>query len=254
MAKVIAATTADDGCPPDLIGLCEVENDSVLTDLVHRSPLRNLHYQYIMTDSPDRRGIDVALLWQPGRFFPLHHTSLRVPSAEQELPPTRDILYVKGLANIDASKTEADTLHVFVVHLPSRLGGTAGDKNRQLAASTLWTSVDSVLHTPSPNVIVMGDFNATSNDRIFRHSPLRPIDPATGGTYCFRGQWSCIDHFVLSPTLTSLNHNISVLELPWLLEENLTTGGTQPRRTFRGPSYHGGVSDHLPLLITIAGL
>ena len=245
ISKVIAATSETDGMLPDLIGLCEVENDSVLHDLTTRSPLRNLYYNYVMTDSPDRRGIDVALLWQPGRFLPCSHQSIRVPSAEQELPSTRDILYVKGIIET------RDTLHVLVSHMPSRLGGRTGDRNRELAASTLWHVVDSILQTPSPNIIVMGDFNATASDGIFRKAKLTITDPPHGGTYCFRGYWSCIDHILLSPSLSDKKRQVQVCELPWLLEDNVTTGGKQPHRTFRGPSYHGGVSDHLPLLMHI---
>lgn len=245
MSKVIAATSDADGQIPDLIGLCEVENDSVLHDLTKRSALRNLYYQYLLTDSPDERGIDVALLWQPGRFLPLSHQSIRVPSVAKNLPPTRDILYVKGIIET------RDTLHVFVTHLPSRLGGRTGDRNRQLAAATLWTVVDSILLTPSPNIIVMGDFNATATDRIFRNKRLTIADPPQGGTYCFRGYWSCIDHILLSHSLSAAKRHVQVCDLPWLLEDNLTTGGQQPRRTFRGPSYHGGVSDHLPLIMRI---
>lgn len=249
VAKVIAATSEPDGFPPDLIGLCEVENDSVLTDLTQRSALRNLYYQYLITESPDRRGIDVALLWQPGRFRPLMHQVLRVPSAENGLPPTRDMLYVKGLTkNV---RRDADTLHVFVVHFPSQVSGIIGRRNRALAAATLWHAVDSILRTPSARIIVMGDFNATASDEIFHTTKLTIADPRTGGTYCFRGQWDYIDHILLSPSLSGAPRHVEACAYPWLLEENQTMGGHQPRRTFRGPSYHGGVSDHLPLLMCI---
>ena len=141
VARVITSV-AEDGHIADLVGLCEVENDSVLTMLTQRSLLRTLHYQYIMTHCEDERGIDVALLYQPARFRPVEHRAVRVPSYVHGFRPTRDILYVKGLV---LSGEGLDTLHVLVVHLPSRAGGYEGDQNRRLAAQTLWATVDSIL-------------------------------------------------------------------------------------------------------------
>ncbi len=243
LSKVIAATAATDGQMPDLIGLCEVENDSVLRDFTRRSPLRHLRYRYLMTNSPDQRGIDVALLWQPNRFNMLDYRCIGIPCQAEGLTPTRDILYVRGITN------NFDTLHVLVTHMPSRLGGTMADRKRQLAATTLWNITDSLLHTPSPHIVVMGDFNATGTDPIFSHTPLHPADPPTGGTYCYQGQWSYIDHILLSPTLTTCRHTVQVVSQPWQLELNENMRMQQPRRTYRGPAYMGGVSDHLPLLL-----
>ena len=80
---------------PDLVALCEVENDTVLTDLSRRSLLRNAGYEYVMTDSPDQRGIDVALLYSPFSFRMINHYPLRIPPIK-EMRPTRDILYACG--------------------------------------------------------------------------------------------------------------------------------------------------------------
>ena len=101
---------------PDLVALCEVENDSVLFDLTKRSVIRSAGYEYVMAHSPDERGIDVALMYQPFSFSLIHSWAIRV----KRLPdtrPTRDILYVSGRV------ITGDTLHVFVVHAPSRRGG-----------------------------------------------------------------------------------------------------------------------------------
>lgn len=258
VARVVVALE-DEGGIPDIIGLCEVENDTVLTALTRRSPLRQLDYSYVMTNSEDARGIDVALLYQPARFRLLTSRSIRVPSREQGLRPTRDILYAKGLV---LTSTGIDTLHVFVVHLPSRAGGRAGDKNRRLAAQTLWAAVDSVGGWGSvvghgaygaalPLILVMGDFNAGPRDKIFKGAPLRLTDdPHAPGTYCYRGYWQWLDHILISPSLLTAGPAMPVM-LPWLLEENRTYGGDMPRRTYRGPTYHGGISDHLPILITL---
>ena len=209
--------------------------------------MRHLSYDYVMTHSDDERGIDVALLYQPVRFALQESRSIRVPSRESNLRPTRDILYARGLVY---TGRDVDTLHVFVVHLPSRAGGRAGDKNRKLAARTLWHVVDSLLNEcPVARVVVMGDFNAGGRDRVFRRVPLRLTDDSSAtGTYCFRGYWQWLDHVLVSSAV-EVPGKARPFRLPWLLEENKTYGGDMPRRTFRGPTYHGGVSDHLPVLL-----
>lgn len=259
VSKVVAAMSENGGIP-DIIGMCEVENDSVLTRLTRHSALRGLGYDYVMTHSEDARGIDVALLYQPVSFRPLELQTIRVTSREEGLRPTRDILYAKGLTI--AQETEEtplymDTLHVLVVHLPSRVGGHAGDTNRKLAAATLWGVVDSIMaHATSvrdkvPRIVVMGDFNTDANDRIFRHQPLQLTDDRTSpGTYCFRGIWQWIDHILVSSSVRAKGAATPV-QCPWLLEKDMKYGGEKPRRTFRGPAYHGGISDHLPLVLDV---
>ena len=246
VASVIAEAEGVAGAVPALIGLCEVENDTVLTDLCRRSALRTLGYEYVMTDSPDARGIDVALLYQPVLFRPLQWRSIRVPSAEQRLPRTRDILYVQGVRLRE--DYGLDTLHVVVVHLPSKTGGRQGDRNRRLAATTLWHLTDSIQEACSGQIVVMGDFNTTPKDRLFRKArhPLTRVAMRGEGSYKYRGVWQWIDHMLVRDGGGAVEG--SVIATPRQLEPNKTYGGTMPRRTFRGPSYHGGVSDHLPLV------
>lgn len=246
VARGIAAVAEGDGRIADIVALCEVENDSVMTALVRRSPLRTLAYDYVITQSLDRRGIDVALLYQPARFRLLGSRSIRIPTAGHGLSPTRDILYARGLT---FTRRGTDTLHVFAVHLPSRVGGTEGDRKRRLAAETLWAAIDSLPR--EAHIVLMGDFNAGSDDRIFRRSPLRCTDDPDGeGTYAFRGLWQWLDHILVSETVETTTP-ARTLRLPWMVEKNMTYGGDMPRRTFRGPTYHGGVSDHLPLVIDV---
>lgn len=273
------ASMADSCGVPDLIGLMEVENDSVVTALVRRSSMRQMGYEYVMTHSQDARGIDVALLYQPARFRLLEHNIINVRARRRENGverkkqqlTTRDILHVKGLVRTAAG---LDTLHVVVVHLPSKAGGRAGDKLRREAAETLWAVVDSIkkntrcgagskLRVASvgneaggidaePHIIVMGDFNATARDRIFRRASLRIVDDGKAeGTYSFRGYWQWIDHVLLSSTVAPLAP-ARPFSMPWMLEENRTYGGMMPRRTYRGPVYHGGVSDHLPVIVDVS--
>lgn len=235
---------------PAIIGLCEVENDSVLVQLTERSALRSAGYRYIMTDSPDRRGINVAMLYHPTFFRPIRHHSIRVPSAQHGLSPTRDILYVEGRT------TTGDTLHVFVCHLPSKTGGMKNTgKLRNLAAQTLRGGVDSLLAINSQaRIIVMGDFNATPREPVFKKliPPLRETLPTSRrelnrpiGTYKFQGLWSYLDHILVSPNILTLGQAHEA-RLPHLLNEE-----GAPFRAFRGPSYIGGISDHLPLVLDI---
>lgn len=144
----------ENGNPPALVGLCEVENDTVLRDLTRRSPLKELNYRYVMTDSPDLRGIDVALLYQRDLFKLLSSRSISIPPLRQ-YRPTRDLLHVSGLL------LTGDTLDVFVCHLPSRSGGAKeSEPYRLYAAQILRTEVDHILNIRShPQVIIMGDFN-----------------------------------------------------------------------------------------------
>ncbi len=152
MARVI--TAVGEWEPPALVGLCEVENDTVLRDLTRRSPLKELNYRYVMTDSPDLRGIDVALLYQRDLFKLLSFRSVSIPPLKQ-FRPTRDLLHVSGLL------LTGDTLDVFVCHLPSRSGGAKESEPYRLhAARILYTEADSILNIRlHPQIIIMGDFN-----------------------------------------------------------------------------------------------
>ena len=256
MARVIAAIS-EDGGQPDIIGLCEVENDSVLTALTRRSPLSTLRYDYVMTHSADQRGIDVALLYQPDRFHLLTSQSIVVPSLQHGFRPTRDILYVKGLVPAEEGR---DTLHVFVVHLPSRTGGVSGDKNRLLAAKTLSHAVDSICERAhqateetaglQPHILVMGDFNTDHRDPLFKDISLRLTDDLQQpGTYCFRAFWQWLDHILVSSSIETRGP-ARAFSLPWLLEED-NFGTLMPRRTYRGTTYNGGISDHLPVVLDV---
>ena len=235
---------------PAIIGLCEVENDSVMTDLTQRSVLRTAGYRYVMTDSPDHRGIDVALLYHP-ELFRLHdHHSIRIPATQQGLSPTRDILYATG------TTLEADTLHIIVCHFPSKTGGVKNSGSlRKLATSTLRSVIDSVFAlSPNARLLVMGDFNATPREALFKRlvPPLCETLPTSRkelnkpiGTYYFQNLWSYLDHILVSPALET-GGGAYEIRLPHLLEHD-----GRPKRTFKGPSYNGGVSDHLPLCLKV---
>ncbi len=243
---------SNDGIP-DLIALCEVENDSVLNDLTHRSLLRNAGYEYIMTSSPDLRGIDVALLYSSFSFLPLQHHSLRV-EAVKGMRPTRDILYVSG------KTVSGDTLHVYVVHLPSRYGGERYSRPfRQAAADRLCKSLDSLyVASPDAKVLVAGDFNEDPDGPILQYILQHGVRSLTrtagfpegvGGTYCYQGKWESIDHILSSPNLLNKVDTTFVHAPSFLLEEDSQYGGKKPLRTYNGMRYQPGYSDHLPLVV-----
>lgn len=243
------AAIADEGAWPMAIGVCEVENDSCLFDLTRRSPLRMAHYAFIHEEGPDVRGIDVALLYDSTQFRPLGNKAVRIPSAEHSYRPTRDILHVWGLCS-----SVPDTLHLVVVHLPSRAGsGREGTEHRRLAVKTLCDLLDELA---GKKVLLMGDFNAEPTDKIFRSinqrmTSLVPQDKKelrrAQGTYFFRNVWGFLDHILVSPSmLTFVEKSVTVGTFPLLLNERGT-----PNRTFQGPVYKGGISDHLPIWVDL---
>ncbi len=266
LARVIASCAGDstDGSLPHFVALCEVENDSVLYDLTRLSMLRRAGYEYFVTESLDTRGIDVALLYQPRVFTPITSRPLRVQMPEGERP-TRDILYVSGTA-------QTDTLHIFVVHSPSRYGGVRKSNGRRMAvAEVLCSVIDSIRSvTPEANIIISGDFNdeehAKALKRICRHGMKnatanvkgnKGYHKATGkngtsGTYKYQGNWQRIDHILLSTPLYNRMKDACINDAEFLLTEDTKHGGVKPRRTFAGNRYDSeGYSDHLPLVVRL---
>lgn len=234
---------------PDLVALCEVEGDTVLHDLTRRSLLRNAGYSYLVTESPDVRGIDVALLYRPVRFRPLCYDYLTVPPLPG-MRPTRDILYVKGRV------VSGDTLHLFVVHAPSRYGGELPTRSHRLhVAEALKAAVDSI--GMSHNIVVAGDFNDYADSPSLRYLSthrLRNVTRQAKGrhgaraTYRYEGLWASIDHILATPSMARRVAEVYIGDAPFLLEADEEYGGQKPFRTFSGFRYHGGTSDHLPLV------
>ncbi len=237
---------------PDFVAMCEVENDSVMVALTKRSLLRPAGYEYLMTNSPDERGIDVALVYSPASFRPVRSYSIRI----KQLPdtrPTRDILYASGVLVSD------DTLHVFVVHAPSRRGGEEASRPYRLqVASQLSAAVDSIYAlNPNAHIMVTGDFNDYSDspalESLYQHRLTNISADAVGsngakGTYRYRGEWRSLDQMLCSPSLVARKEDCRIGDLKFLLEEDEKYGGVKPFRTYLGPKYNGGYSDHLPLV------
>lgn len=238
---------------PDMVALCEVENDSVLHDLTRRSLLRNARYDYVMTNSPDERGIDVALMYSPYSFRLIGSHSVRVKPIKG-MRPTRDILYASGVT------ASGDTLHVIVAHLPSRRGGEKYSRPfRMMAARQAAAVIDSIYNKVSAEakIIVAGDFNDYSNSESMQLlCSKRMIGVSKGakghngakGTYRYQGLWGSLDHILVSIPLADIATECYVNDAEFLIERDEKYGGVKPRRNYLGPRYLNGFSDHLPLV------
>lgn len=239
---------------PDIAVLCEVENDSVMRDLTRRSLLHNLNYDYLITNSSDSRGIDVAIMYHTFSFLPIRHWSLRVEPIKG-MRPTRDILYVAG------STAQGDTLHIFAVHAPSRYGGERYSRPFRMAvAERLCKAVDSLRNvSPEAKIIVAGDFNAYDGERSLNFISAHGLTDITSGaigrngakgTYSHEGWWRSLDHVFVSESLLPHFFSSFINDAPFLLEYDKRYGGKKPFRTYYGMRYQpGGTSDHLPLVV-----
>ena len=251
---------------PALVGLCEVENDSVMHHLLTRTSLRQLDYRYCITHGQDRRGINVALLYQRDQFRWLGSEEIEITLPQKERP-TRNILHVWG--EIQTS----DTVDVFVCHMPSRSGGEIASRpKRLLAANRLRACVDSVLSMrTTPQCLIMGDFNDMPEDEsllVQLRAQAFPMDEFVSdqlynlfyfgkGSYKYKGEWNQLDHFIVNGLLLDKKHSMhlqengNIIYKPgFLLTEDKTGRGMRPFRTYYGFKYEGGYSDHLPLLCT----
>ena len=267
VSKVIVA--ADEDNAPGLVGLCEVENETVLTDLTSRSALRAAGYRFVMTDSPDLRGIDVALLYRRTCFQYISHESLGVSLVPLKNTPTRDVLHVMGRI------ASGDTLDIYVCHWPSRIGGVEQTEPlRMRAASVVRRSVDDVFaERRKPYVIIMGDLNDGPGAQALTDGlgtkPYREavslddrnlvsvMDGLTDGSYRYEGYWDQYDQFVVSASLlnglgcTEIK-SARVFDFDFLLEDDNDYGGQKPMRTFHGRKYQNGYSDHLPIGLVLS--
>jgi len=255
--------------PPVFVGLCEIENGYVLYQLAHETPLLKYDYKIVHRDSPDPRGIDVALLFRNDLFELQESRFFKVTFLDEPNRKTREILYVRGtLAGID-------TIHVFVNHWPSKFGGELeSNSGRFAAANTLREKIDSIrVFYPDARILIMGDFNDepestplvdglkvcldTNSTCPSELVSIASILKSKGqGSYKYQGVWGMIDQIIVSKSLLDQKHkiytspdNASVFKADFLLESDDSFVGDKPFRTFAGYKYHGGYSDHLPVFI-----
>ncbi|MBP6978237.1 MAG: endonuclease [Bacteroidales bacterium] len=278
--------------PPEIIGVCEAENRNVLNKLIFDTPLSAYHYRIIHHESPDPRGVDVALLYRPDKITVLSDTAIPVVIVPDTVARTRDILYARLLV------MGKDTLHVFVNHWPSRFGGYMQTvEKRALTAAILRRFADSVQHCDSlANIVIMGDLNDDPQDESISRVLLagdgkleagggkQPVqgNPDNGGVTreppesdlvnlmtgnTLRGYagtlkhgetWHTFDQFIVSRALAMGAGNLEIpltqmliFRAPYLLVEDPNRFGSKLNRTYLGPRYLGGFSDHLPIFLDI---
>ncbi len=218
IAKTIALVKEQFGLFPAIIGVCEVENYFVLKQLAQNSILAPLDYGIIHKDSPDRRGIDAALLYRKSEFRPvdvnfypikIKKESVGIESniADSLNAPQDSVLNSRLLVYAKGVFKGLDTLHFLVTHWPSKLGGEKLSFHRRMAASNLVGRVtDSILNAdPKANIVVMGDFNDNATSLAMRKLDnlvnMSLMGDKRQYTYKYKESWSRIDHFLISPNL-----------------------------------------------------
>ena len=255
-----------EGRMPAVIGLCEIENHKVLDDILKKSVMIYFSYKAIHKESPDIRGIDVGLLYDPSQFKPLKYEHFNISDPEFPDLKTREILYVSG------KLYESVQCHIFVNHWPSRRGGQiASEPKRIIAAKKLKQVVDSlVCNDPYANIIIMGDFNdepvnrslkeilyagdpENINDSYGLFNLMYPLYKRGYGTH-FRvnniNEPSVLDQIIVSSSMLCEENKIRsedqkghIYQKEFLMDKK----NGRPLRTYQGLKYLGGFSDHLPI-------
>ena len=268
LAKVI--TSVGEWDTPAIVGLSEVENERCMTDLTKHSLLKKQNYRYVITHCADRRGINVALMYQRDKFKYLNHHSYKIKFPQNSQKVTRDILHVSGLIQT------GDTLDVFVCHFPSRKGGELeSEPDRIFVASILKSKTDSLVQIrKNANIIVMGDFNDEPTNKSMAqtlnalpaekdiHSKslynlfYRFAKQNNVGSYKYGYQWNVLDQIIVSGNLINRKQKFHVLpetarifQQDFMMEKDSSKGGKRPKRTYSGPKHIGGYSDHLPVFV-----
>lgn len=227
VCKTILAVADRYGRYPDIVAFAEVESPSVTRALVGSTLLRKLGYDVVHYDSPDHRGIDCALIYRSA-VLPLRSSSARHVLGRDGLPlATRDFLVARF-----------DSLSVVVNHHPSKVGGGKAEMRAEVM-SQMRSVADSLLALGARRVLCVGDFN----DTLWKGS-----GPETA-TLKYNGHWEKIDGYFAFGLPVEVEE--SVFADASLLEPDRNFGGMKPRRSFLGPRYLGGVSDHLPLVLLV---
>ncbi len=254
---------------PVLIGLAEVENYKVLEALIRTDEMTDINYKFVHYESPDRRGIDCALLYDADLFKVISSKKIPVKMPNNDRFVTRDILHVFGEFN-DGTKT-----HVFVNHWSSRREGEKETEPRRVqAASILRENVDVILQNDSDaNIIILGDFNDYPTNKSL-HKILRAKEAGyeSGddlinllfeeqldgeGTSVHQREWNVLDQIIISQAVYDKKSGLGIEDNDAEIlddDELIFTykdGGSKPSSTYGGRKYYGGYSDHLPVYIVL---
>jgi len=262
---------------PEIIGLCEVENKEVLKDLINRSELKKGNYGIVHKDGHDPRGIEVALLYRKDEFNCITHKMIKVIYPFLKNSRTRDILYIKGVAD------KKDTLHIFVNHWKSRSGGREETEEKRMRfADVLRKNVDSLFRmNKNANIIIIGDLNDNPNNKsvadvLKAQKVSDKTKPETlynlsysnfeNKEYSYyyhdynndKKEWNMFDQIIVSDHIISKKTGLTLAEKKenifkkdWMLYKN-KSGEMLPNRTYGGKKYYGKYSDHLPVYINFS--
>jgi hypothetical protein len=270
MARVISEMGTEynpDGVA--VLGISEVENRNVVEDLINQPALKDRNYQIIHYDSPDHRGIDVAMIYNPKYFKPYRTSSHRLHIPQLKDFATRDQLLVDGVL------VGGDTIHVIVNHWPSRYGGEKRSRWLRNAAADLSRKIaDSLLaEDPNARIIMMGDLNDDPvNESVLVHfgakgkaskvrdgeffNPMYAFYKKGLGSLAYRDSWNMFDQIIISKALLGNDYShykffkAKIFRKPYLLNKEGRFKG-YPYRTFVGNTFQGGYSDHLPVYIVL---
>ena len=241
--------------PPVLIGVCEVENESCLEDMIQSEPLKNFDYGFVFHKSPDHRGINVALLYQKRHFRFIENKAVSVNFKNQiESEGTRDILHVKGLLF-------GKYIHLILNHWPSRSDGTQKTDHKRISASQEVQKIINEIKTSDPlaQIIIMGDFNdEPSSESLAPYlkegftNPMLQFQKLKKGSVKYKGKWIMFDQILFNNNLKEAEwfdyQSTQIYVEPSLIEKSGRHRGS-PKRTFVGSYYVGGYSDHFPVFI-----
>jgi hypothetical protein len=262
--KVI--TAAGEWDPPAVIGFCEIENRKVLEDLIYGTYLSKLNYSILHEESPDRRGIDVCLIYRKKVVSLICHKCWIPSEINNKDFNSRSVLYAKLLIS-------SDTIHLILNHWPSRRGGVlSGEDYRIRISGMIKNKADSIMEKDptGAKIIIAGDFNCNPDDQVIK-SLASPVESTRSminlsdslytfgfGTYRYLGTWEMIDQVIVSQRLLSAEQGIytepkllRIFKPDFLLKKDLKYPGSSPFPTYKGYKYQGGYSDHLPVLLDL---
>ena len=254
--------------PPMILGISEIENRRVVEDLVGHDYLKKFNYQIVHYDSPDRRGVDVGLIYNPSYFTVTNSAVHRLDYSNDTSFRTRDQLVVTGTIY-------GETLHIIVCHWPSRRGGEARSRPLRNAAADLSRHIiDSLLALDAnAKIVMMGDLNDDPNDvslleRVNAKSARADVDSKSmynpfynmykrgDGSLAYRDAWNNFDQIMVSPALVNSGNNSFTISSAKIYNANFLTNTKgqyrgYPFRTFSYGSFMGGYSDHYPVYILL---
>jgi endonuclease/exonuclease/phosphatase family metal-dependent hydrolase len=245
--------------PPVIVGVSEVENAAVLSELVASEYLKNKGYDFIHFDSPDERGIDTAMLYRT-KYFTVTHSeaiTLHLVNEDGVRDYTRDILHIEG-------DLEKEKVHILINHWPSRRAGNQKTSKKRIAAAEKNKTIIAKIQEENPDakVIVMGDFNDNPQNESVQHlvgntlyNPMELLHTQVSGSLSYKGDWNLFDQILFSNNFLQQHGNTFRFKRaqifdPDSLKDYYGASKGTPFRTYVGRKYIGGFSDHFPVYAT----